>query len=85
MGRAEYDILLADTTDATPRRVMSNVVSPGYFQTIEVPLLAGRDFTAADAAGSPRVVLVNETAARPFWNGQAVGRRIRMPDDDKWV
>ena len=85
MGRAEYDIQLADAPDQTLRRVMSNVVSPGYFRAIDVPLLAGRDFTAADRPGSPRAVLVNETAARAFWNGQAVGRRIRMPEDDKWV
>ena len=85
MGRAEYGILLADTSDDTPRRVMSNTVSPGFFRSIEIPLLAGRDISAADTAGAPRVVVVNETAARRFWNNQAVGRRIRMPDEDIWV
>ena len=48
----------------------------GWFQTVRIPLIAGRDFTADDRPGSPRVVIVNETLAREFWNGDALGQRL---------
>ena len=56
-----------------------NVVATGYFGTLGIPLLRGRDFAQADVAGSELVVVVNETMARQFWpNGDALGRRISM-------
>ena len=52
-------------------------ISPRWFQTMRVPLRGGRDFTAADNAQAPKVVIVNETFARRFWPGQnPVGKRI---------
>jgi predicted permease len=60
-------------------------VSRGYFGTMGIPLLAGRNFSAADRPESPDVVIVNETAARLFFEGDAVGRRVRPQDDpDAW-
>ena len=57
-----------------------NVVSPSYFSTMEVPLLAGRGLQASDAANAPPVVLINQTLARRFWpNQNPVGQRIN-PD-----
>jgi putative ABC transport system permease protein len=52
-------------------------VSPGYFETMGVPVLAGRTFTGEERPQSPPVVVVNETAAKVFWGGDAVGGRIR--------
>ena len=55
------------------------VVTAGYFQTMGMRILAGRDFTAADTATAPPVVMINETFARQHWPGQdPVGRRIRI-------
>jgi predicted permease len=55
-----------------------NVVGPGHFETLRIPLLAGRDFTDADRESAPRVVIVNETLAERFWPGQAaIGQRLR--------
>jgi predicted permease len=52
-----------------------NLVSAGYFQTLGIPLLRGRDFTAADRAGAPLVAIVNETFARRTWpNEEALGK-----------
>lgn len=52
-------------------------ISPHWFQTMRVPLLAGRDFTAADNAQAPKVVIVNESFARQFWpNQNPIGKRI---------
>ena len=54
-----------------------NHVSPGYFDTLRIPLYAGRDFREADAAGVPRVAIVNQRFARfYFGTGNAVGRHI---------
>ncbi len=57
-------------------------ISPQWFQTMRVPLRAGRAFTAADNAQAPKVVIVNETFARQYWPNQdpltmhvIVGRR----------
>ena len=53
-------------------------VSPGYFQTMGVPLLAGRDFDESDKRSSPRIALVNETFVRRFLYGQnPMGKIIR--------
>ncbi|HET7924461.1 MAG TPA: FtsX-like permease family protein, partial [Rhodanobacteraceae bacterium] len=60
-------------------------VSPGYFSTMGIPLLAGRDFAATDRRDSAPVVVVSETTARVFFGGDAVGKRVRPQDDpDAW-
>ncbi len=54
-----------------------NGVTPGYFATLGMRLLSGRDFTPADRAGRPAVVIINETMARRFWPGASpLGQRI---------
>jgi predicted permease len=54
-----------------------NQVGPGYFSTMGVTLLSGREFTAADTLGAPRVAIVNETFAKKFNLGRdAVGKRM---------
>jgi len=54
-----------------------NAVSPGYFSTIGIPLLAGRDFAWSDALDRPKVGIVNEKFARHYFkDGNAVGRRF---------
>ena len=51
-----------------------NVVGPGYFALLDIPVKQGREFTAADRESSPPVAVVNETMARRFWNGDPVGK-----------
>lgn len=54
------------------------IVSPGYFSTLRIPLLSGRDFTDADDARAAKVAIVNETFARRFWPGKdPIGRQFR--------
>lgn len=62
------------------------VVSPGYFRTLGIPLVAGRDFTARDDPTAPRVVIVNETLALRFWPGrEAVGRTLRIDGRERTI
>jgi predicted permease len=56
-----------------------NLVSPGFFDTLEIPLLAGRVFTDADTVGRPRVAVVNEKFAEVFGLGDnPVGKRLAL-------
>jgi putative ABC transport system permease protein len=57
-------------------------VGPKFCQTMGIPLLRGRDFTAGDATASPKPVIINEAMARRFWPGQdPIGKRLGFPDD----
>ena len=54
-----------------------HIVGDGYFATLRIPLRRGREFAAADREGSPRVAIVNESAARRFFPaGDALGKRL---------
>jgi predicted permease len=54
-----------------------NLVEPGYFGIVGMRMLQGRDFNALDAAGAPRVAIVNEAMARRYFTGQnPLGRRF---------
>jgi len=55
-----------------------NAVSPGYFRTLTLPLVAGRDFNDADVATAPKVAIVNEMLARSAWGTtDVIGRTIQ--------
>jgi len=58
-------------------QLWQNGVGPDYFKTMQVPLLLGREFTAADAAGAPQVAVINETFAKKYFAGRnPVGMRF---------
>jgi predicted permease len=85
MAREEHGVVLLDTPAQDERRVMANTISPEYFATIGVGFRAGRDLEWTDTASGAPVTLVNETAARAFWNGNAVGRRLRVTEREGTV
>jgi predicted permease len=61
-------------------RVNINHISPGYFRTLRIPLLEGRDFTDGDRAGAPGVVIVSRQLAEKMWPGEnPIGQRIAYP------
>jgi len=70
-----------------PQAAWVRPVTDGYFETVGLEVLEGRDFTAGDDAEAPLVILVNETLARRwFSDGDAVGRRISFgsPENPRW-
>jgi putative ABC transport system permease protein len=63
-------------------------IMPGYFATLGIPLLQGRDVGPQDRWDGPGAVVINASMARRFWPGQsALGRRITFgePGDDDWL
>jgi predicted permease len=72
----------ADTTTRDRILVQVNTVTPGYFSTIGIPLLRGRDFRSSDDEKAPKVVVVNQTMADEFWKGQdPIGKRFKFFGD----
>lgn len=76
-SRASYSVEGRPAPPEGQREVGRQQVGPGWFRTLGLALVRGRDFTAADRAGAPGVVIVNETFAARWWPGEpAVGKRI---------
>jgi putative ABC transport system permease protein len=66
--------------------IQHTVVTPDYFRTMGITLLAGRDFADADTGDGPKVTIVDERLARHYWpNESAVGKRVRFgpPEDNE--
>jgi putative ABC transport system permease protein len=64
--------------------VRFNIVGPGYFATLGIPLTQGRDFADSDADGTPMVIVVNAAMMRRYWpNQNPIGRRITI-DNKTW-
>jgi len=56
-----------------------NRFSPGYLETLKIPILHGRNFTSADIANDTSVAIVSESMARRYWpNESAVGKHFRL-------
>ena len=59
--------------------ILSELVGPGFFEGVGIPLLRGRDFSEQDDQTSPRVAIVNQDAAKIYWPGEdAVGKRVKF-------
>jgi putative ABC transport system permease protein len=62
-----------------------NTVTPGYFTTLRIPLLMGRNLDSRDVPGAPRSVVVNQAFVRRFFhNESAVGKRVSWGTDGIW-
>jgi len=76
-----------DTTNGQNGKVTQfGAVSPDYLQTMGVPLLQGRGFDSSVREDSPRVAIINETAAKQIWpNQDAIGKRFKFFRDTEWT
>ena len=62
-------------------RVWRNATTPGWFETMAIPLLSGRNFNDRDRVGSPLVAIVNEAFVRRFLpNQRPIGQTLRVAD-----
>ena len=71
-------------TPGTAVPVDWRTAGPGYFETVRIPLLRGRDFTDADTDSAPQVMIVSRATARTFWgDADPIGRTVRRVADGK--
>jgi predicted permease len=78
LGNERFRISRTDSpTDQPGTWIVASRLTPGWFSTVRIPFVSGRDFTWQDQQGSPGVAIVNETLARRLWQGAAVGQRLR--------
>ena len=79
-GSSSNDNILAENGANTKESSWLDYISPGYFQSMETSILAGRDFNGNDMATSPKVAIVNESFVKKFLNGDkdAVGKQFRL-------
>ena len=60
-------------------------ITPGYFQTMGIPLLAGRDIAESDHSGGDPVVVIGAAAAKKWWPGRSpVGEMLRVQGEENW-
>src|SRR5215467_5010283 len=79
-GNGSNDDIIGENGADTKEASWLDYISPGYFQTMETPLLAGRDFNGNDTATSPKVAIVNQSFVKKFLTGakDAVGKQFRL-------
>ena len=74
------------TPDGQAHTMQFRRASPGYFGTMRIPLLQGRDFAASDGIEQPAVAVVSRLFAEQHWPGEdPIGRRIRRGTNPRWL
>jgi putative ABC transport system permease protein len=79
-GNSSNDDIIGENGVDTKESSWLDYISPGYFQIMETPMLAGRDFNGNDTATSPKAAIVSESFAKKFLSGDkdAVGKQFRL-------
>lgn len=73
-------------SNSSDREVNFNAISPGYFNTLHQPFLAGRDFSMHDSKAAPRVAIVNQAFVKQYMRGQnPVGRHFKTGSSDMQI
>ncbi|HEV8600865.1 MAG TPA: ABC transporter permease [Gemmatimonadales bacterium] len=80
-GTSNAATLLVDQPGAEPIRFFRHGITPGFFATLGIPIVAGRGVSADDRPESPRVAVISLAMARRYWGGTAaIGHRFRLRD-----
>jgi putative ABC transport system permease protein len=83
---SQYDIEGQQGAGANKPTAEFNVISPGYLQTLGIPLLSGRNFDRRDRPESTKVALITPSVAQRHWHNQdPVGRRISFDNGKTWT
>jgi len=78
-GQSRPPISIDTNQGVTGAIALVTTVTPGYFATLDVPIVLGRGFDERDRAGSEPVVIVNQMMAETYWPGlDPIGRRVRF-------
>ncbi len=81
-----FVIIGRESEAAGQPEMTTRIVSENYFATLRIPVLAGRAFHANDDGSAPRVIAINETAAKRYFpDGDAIGSRIRFWGSEREV
>jgi predicted permease len=88
-GNSNYDGLIVEGRTAPETgndgQTYDTSVSPGFFSTVGIPMLHGRDFTVNDDTTTAQVAIINEALAKKYWKGgEAIGKRLRNGGDPNW-
>src|SRR5262245_47772452 len=75
----EHWVMSMEAGEHKVQLVYATRVTPGYFGTMKIPLLRGRDFQADDRANGAPVAIVNETVAKTYFNNNALGSLVYLP------
>jgi putative ABC transport system permease protein len=89
LGRSSSSAFSIEGRSETIQQPLTiDVITPDFFQVLQVPLLRGRAFSHLDRADGPLVAIINETAAKTHWPSEdPIGKRFKFgaPDDDaRW-
>jgi putative ABC transport system permease protein len=76
-ARDEFEILGRPRRAGESLTMFTTAITPGYLETMSMRVVEGRGFTEKDDASSPLVAIVNEAAARRFWNASPLGTKVR--------
>ena len=84
-GTSSSDVVVEGYTPSSPDEEVwgfTNWCGPRFAETLQIPLLAGRDFTSDDRYGKPGVMIVNRAMAAKYWkNGDPIGKRVQYGGD----
>jgi putative ABC transport system permease protein len=86
--REEATIEGSSRWSETPAIVVHRVITPGFLETLKVPLIRGRLFDSRDREQGPQVVIINHKAAEDFWpNQDPIGKRLKLggEGDSRWL
>ncbi len=73
------------TADFPAPMLWNGAITPGYLRLMQIPLLSGREFSAADAANATPVILVTASTARRFWPAEnPIGKHIKLVSEKQW-
>lgn len=85
-ARLDLNIERRTAESPEPVRAHPRLVSAGYFRTMGIPVMGGRDFTERDNDSAPAVAIINDTAARRYWpNENPIGQRISLGEPTRWM